>query len=179
MLIISNKAWVGCSWVPSPALITTASTNLLNCRHDPGTGWRITAQSIFMACIFCTVSLSPSPLLTLEALAEKLVTSADNLFSASSNEIRVRVEFSKKRFTIFLPVSEGTFLMGRSKTSRKVKPVSISFWISLAGVCSKPIKCLFLRAPTYSLSSYSISRIASSPSTSSTCTWICSLMDVG
>ena len=159
--------------------MTTASTNLLNCRHDPGTGWRITAQSIFIAWIFCTVSLSPSPLLTLDALAEKLVTSAESLFSASSKEIRVLVEFSKKRFTIFLPVSEGTFLMGRSKTSRKVKPVSISFWISLAGVCSNPIKCLFLRAPTYSHSSYSMSSTASSPSTSSTCTWICSFKDVG
>ena len=93
--------------------------------------------------MFCTVSFKLSPLLTLEEMAEKFVTSADNRFSASSNEIRVRVEFSKKRFITFFPVKDGTFLIGRSRTSRNVNPVFMIFWISSFGVCSRPIKCLF------------------------------------
>ena len=38
---------------------------------------------------------------------------------------------------------DGTFFIGRSNTSRNVKPVSISVCISLADVFSSPIKCLF------------------------------------
>ena len=64
-------------------------------------------------------------LLDMMSLQEKLVTSAERRFSANSNDIRVRVEFSKNRFTIFFPIRDGTFFMGRSKTSRNVKPVSI------------------------------------------------------
>jgi hypothetical protein len=47
-----------------------------------------------MASIFRIVSLRVSPLLTLLAATEKLIASADNLFSASSKEILVLVELS-------------------------------------------------------------------------------------
>ena len=40
------------------------------------------------------VSLSDSPLLTLDPLAEKLMTSADSRFAAASNDVLVRVESS-------------------------------------------------------------------------------------
>ena len=40
------------------------------------------------------MSLRLSPFDTLDPLVEKLITSADRRFAASSNEMRVRVEFS-------------------------------------------------------------------------------------
>ncbi|HXL55735.1 MAG TPA: hypothetical protein VN958_05730, partial [Chitinophagaceae bacterium] len=49
--------------------------------------------------------------------AVKFSVSALNLFSASSNDILVRVEFSKKRFTIVTSRKEGTFFTGLYKTS--------------------------------------------------------------
>ena len=61
--------------------------------------------------------LGIDPILILEELAEKLVTSAESLFSANSKESFVLVEFSKKRLTIFLPFNSGTFLIGRSNIS--------------------------------------------------------------
>ncbi len=44
--------------------------------------------------------------------------SADSRFSAISKLERVRVEDSKKRLITVLPRSVGTFLIGRSATSR-------------------------------------------------------------
>src|SRR3712207_8112658 len=52
-----------------------------------------------------------SPFTTLEPPAAKLITSADRRLAASSNEMRVRVEFSRNRFTTVRPRSAGTFLM--------------------------------------------------------------------
>ena len=74
----------------------------------------ITTASAPIACKVCAVSLRLSPLLTLEPLAEKLITSADKRFAAVSNDMRVLVESSKKRFTIDLPRSVGSFLFGPS-----------------------------------------------------------------
>ena len=55
------------------------------------------------------VSLRLSPLLTLDPLAAKLITSADKRFAAASNEILVLVESSKKRLTTVLPLRVGNF----------------------------------------------------------------------
>ena len=44
--------------------------------------------------------MNDSPFAALLPDLEKFIVSADSLFSASSNERRVRVEFSKNRFTI-------------------------------------------------------------------------------
>ena len=81
-------------------------------------------MSTFIASILRIVSLKVSPLLTLLVEDEKLTASADNLFSASSNEILVRVEFSKNKLTTVLPCRVGTFLIGLSRTSLKVFVVS-------------------------------------------------------
>jgi hypothetical protein len=62
--------------------------------------------------ILLTVSSRVSPLLTDEDDAEKLITSADNLFSANSNDILVRVEFSKKILATVTSRKVGTLLMG-------------------------------------------------------------------
>ena len=57
---------------------------------------------------------------TLEPLAEKLMTSADSRLAAASKEIRVRVESSKKRLTTVRPRRVGSFLIGRSASSRQL-----------------------------------------------------------
>ena len=64
------------------------------------------------------MSLSDSPLDSDEPFAEKLMTSADNRLAAASNEMRVRVESSKNRFTTVRPRSAGSFLIGRSASDR-------------------------------------------------------------
>ena len=71
-----------------------------------------------------TVSTNVSPLVTDDCEAEKLITSAERRFSASSKERRVRVLFSKKRLAMVISRSEGTFLIGRLITSLKWSAVS-------------------------------------------------------
>ena len=62
------------------------------------------------------VSRIVSPFAVEEPETDQLTTSAESIFSASSNETRVRVEFSKKRFTHILPRRAGTFFTGLSIT---------------------------------------------------------------
>ena len=64
------------------------------------------------------MSLRLSPLDRLEPFAAKLMTSAESRLAAASNEIRVRVESSKNRFTTVRPRSAGSFLIGRSASDR-------------------------------------------------------------
>src|SRR5207247_11312448 len=78
---------------------------------------RMTTQSAAMASSARAVSIKVSPFETLLVDAEILTTSADRRFPAISNEVRVRVEASKKRLMIVLPRSVGTFLMGLVETS--------------------------------------------------------------
>ena len=70
-----------------------------------------------------TVSISVSPLLTEDEDDEKFITSAESLFSASSNDSRVRVEFSKNKLAIVTSLREGTFLIGRLITFLKLSAV--------------------------------------------------------
>ena len=70
-----------------------------------------------------TVSTSDSPFLTDDDPAEKLITSAESRFSASSKDSFVRVEFSKNMFAMVTSRSEGTFLMGRLMTALKLSAV--------------------------------------------------------
>src|SRR5690554_4649624 len=85
----------------------------------PGLGWRMTTISTFIERILLTVSNSVSPFFTELLEEEKLTTSADNLFSASSKESLVLVEFSKKTLAMVISRKEGTFLMGLLMTSLK------------------------------------------------------------
>jgi hypothetical protein len=57
-------------------------------------------------------------------LAVKLIVSADSRLAATSKEMRVRVESSKKRLTTVRPRSVGSFLIGRSATDRISSAVS-------------------------------------------------------
>src|SRR5438874_6704053 len=78
---------------------------------------RMTTQSAAIASSVFAVSISVSPLETLLVDEEMFTTSADKRFPAISNEVRVRVEASKKRLIRVLPRNVGTFLIGRVETS--------------------------------------------------------------
>src|SRR5688572_24277172 len=110
----------------------------------PGAGWRITTISTFMDKILFTVSSSVSPLLTEDELALKLITSALNRFSASSNEMRVRVEFSKNKLAIVTSLSEGTFLIGLLMTSLNWSEVSKMSSMSSRVIYFIPSRCFVL-----------------------------------
>ncbi len=79
----------------------------------------MTTMSMRMASRFRAVSTSVSPFDTEEPSAETFTVSAERRFWANSKETRVRVEASKKRLTMVLPRSTGTFLIRRSDTSLK------------------------------------------------------------
>ena len=94
MVNASSSAWVGCSWVPSPALITRPLVQSASRRGAPEAGCLTTIASEPIASRVSAVSLSDSPLATLDPLAEKLITSADSRLAAASNEVLVLVESS-------------------------------------------------------------------------------------
>ena len=115
----SSSAWVGCSWVPSPALTIAASIQpeFASTSGAPDELCRMTTASAPIAASVCAVSLRLSPFETLDPLALKLMTSALRRFAAASNEMRVRVESSKKRLTTVLPRRVGSFFTSRLATS--------------------------------------------------------------
>ena len=124
MVNMSRSACVGCSCAPSPALRTMAWVFFARKAGTPAPEWRTTTRSIFIDSMLWTVSSSVSPL-EMELPEEvKLIRSALSRFSASSKEMRVRVLFSKKRLTMVVPRSEGTFFTGRSSSSRNDFAVS-------------------------------------------------------
>ena len=85
MVMMSRRPWVGCSWQPSPALITGhASTRDRYCA-EPLLRWRTTSMSIFMAARFSAVSRSVSPLLKLLVATEKKL---DEIVAATSRAKR-------------------------------------------------------------------------------------------
>src|SRR5882757_5719470 len=102
-----------------------------------------------MARMLLTVSISVSPLLTDDDDAAKFTTSADKRFSASSNDKRVRVEFSKNILAIVTSRREGTFFMGRFNTVLKLSAVSNISWISAGFKSLIPKRCLVLNAIFY------------------------------
>src|SRR5262245_63580044 len=85
---------------------------------------RMTTQSAAIASNVFAVSISVSPFDTLLVEEEILTTSAERRFPAISNEVRVRVDASKKRLMTVFPRSVGTFLIGRVETSLKDSAVS-------------------------------------------------------
>ena len=90
----SSSAWVGCSWAPSPAFTIEHGSSRARSAAAPADEWRTTTTSGLIAAMFFAVSTKLSPLLVLEPLAEKLMTSAESHFPAISNEVRVRVDDS-------------------------------------------------------------------------------------
>src|SRR5690554_7489693 len=80
-----------------------------------------------MASRFHKVSISVSPLEVAERAISKFRMSADKRFAASSKVERVRVLFSKNRFTTVLPRNRGTFLIDRKSTRLNSSHVRISY----------------------------------------------------
>ncbi len=112
MVSASSRAWVGCPWLPSPALITAAVTfSDSNCTA-PESGWRTISTSGCMALRVIAVSIRVSPFLIELELADMLMVSAPSRLPASSNDVRVRVEFSKNRFMTVRPRSRADFFSG-------------------------------------------------------------------
>ena len=100
MVSASSNAWVGCSWVPSPALITDGPPSVggdvqsaSRCAA-PEAGCRMISASAPAARRVSAVSRSDSPLPTDDPAALTLITSALIHLPATSNDTRVRVEFS-------------------------------------------------------------------------------------
>src|SRR5436190_12523659 len=88
------------------------------------------------------VSLSVSPLVRLEVVAEILITSALRRNAASSKEVRVRVLGSTKKLTSVLPRSAGTFLISRVPTCLNASVVSRTKLISSAVSSRRPRRSL-------------------------------------
>src|SRR3954462_6483226 len=88
------------------------------------------------------VSLSVSPLVRLEVVAEILMTSALRRNAASSNEVRVRVLGSTKKLTRVLPRNAGTFLISRVPTCLNASAVSRIKVISSAESSRNPRRSL-------------------------------------
>ncbi len=142
---MSSSACVGCSCAPSPALTTIASVCSERNLGTPVPLCRTTTTSIFIDSMFLSVSSKVSPFWTLELELEKFTMSAESLFSASSKLVRVRVLFSKNRFTIVSPRRDGTFFTGRSRSSRNSTAVSRIARISLSPTPSSPKRCRIAR----------------------------------
>src|SRR3977135_2648707 len=102
-------------------------------------------MSTFIAKILFTVSIRVTLLLTEEEDAEKLTTSAERRRSASSNDNRVRVEFSKNKLAIVTSRNDGTFLIGRFNTSLELSAVEKICSMSSFERFFIPNRCFTLR----------------------------------
>jgi hypothetical protein len=137
----SSRACVGCSCAPSPALtIDVCPCDARKC-GAPASECRITMKSGDIASRLRSVSSSVSPLTRLEVEVEKFSESAERRFSASSNDDRVRVDGSTKKFTTVLPRRVGTFLISRVAMSENPSAVSRIKVISPGFSDSMPSKC--------------------------------------
>ncbi len=105
MVSASSSACVGCSCVPSPALMTAASTFCASRAGAPDWSWRTTSRSQCIAFSVAAVSSSVSPLFTEEVATDMLITSAPSRLPASSKLVRVRVLSSKNRLISVRPRS--------------------------------------------------------------------------
>ena len=121
----SSSPCVGCSCLPSPALMTFDSDalgeELRRARRAVADHHHVDPHRLEVARRVDQRLALATP--TTPCVATFTV-SADSRFSANSNEMRVRVEASKKRLTIVLPRSVGTFLIGRSLISLNGSAVS-------------------------------------------------------
>ena len=110
MVRASSSAWVGCSWLPSPALITEQSTFWASSSTAPAAWWRTTRMSGRMAFSVIAVSISVSPFDMDEVRVDMFMTSAPSRLPASSKELWVRVEDSKNRLIRVRPRRSSRFL---------------------------------------------------------------------
>ncbi len=76
----------------------------------PEDEWRTTKISAAIASRFQSVSRKVSPFDVLERAISMFNTLADKRFAAASKVVRVRVEFSKKRFITVRPSKSGRLI---------------------------------------------------------------------
>jgi hypothetical protein len=95
-------------------LITAHFTWLASITAAPPNECRITIASGCIAIRFSAVSIRDSPLLVELLCPAMLIASADSRLAASSNDVRVRVEFSKNRLMTVRPRSDVSFFTGSS-----------------------------------------------------------------
>src|SRR5213076_783803 len=107
-----------------PAFTIAAWHTRAKCCGAPADEWRMTMQSGAIASRLRAVSSSVSPLETLEVETLMLTVSADRRLAAISNDVRVRVDGSKKRLITVRPRNAGTFLISRFEISRNESAVS-------------------------------------------------------
>ena len=137
----SSRAWVGCSWRPSPALTTAQPTFWLSSSAAPEAEWRMTRMSGFMAFRVTAVSIRVSPFFTEEAATGMVTTSAPSRLAAISKEEEVRVEFSKTRFTTVRPCSRSRALDDWRLKSTKASPRSSNCGVTYGSKSDAARKC--------------------------------------
>ena len=106
----SNKAWVGCSLLPSPAFKTAQLTFWESKLQAPESWCLITIISGCIAFNVIAVSINVSPFFIAELLIFMDMTSAPSLLPANSNELWVLVEGSKNKFIWVFPLNVSIFL---------------------------------------------------------------------
>src|SRR5690606_41615648 len=95
--------------MPSPALTIEHFVHWAIWAGAPEAMCRMIIMSTPMASMVFTVSRSDSPLDTEVPLPVRLIVSAESHLPASSKELRVRVESSKKKLMMVRPRSVGSF----------------------------------------------------------------------
>ncbi len=132
--------------MPSPALmifdLQIARQQVAGARAD---ACRMTIMSGDIASRLSAVSTSVSPFTTLEVAIATFSVSALSRFSATSNDVRVRVLGSKNRLTTVRPRSVGTFLIGRCAISCIASAVSRMRTISSGDRSAMPSRCRCFR----------------------------------
>ena len=109
MVKASSSAWVGCSLIPSPALMTCAvGISRASTCGAPDSALRTTTMSGAIEASVRAVSRKVSPLVSEEDLGTKERGSAERRLAASWNDAWVRVEGSMKRWVTVRPTSTGT-----------------------------------------------------------------------
>ena len=154
----SSKACVGCSWDPSPAFTIGALHMRARCWGAPAIECRMTMQSGDIASRLRAVSSSVSPLVTLEVEMLTFTASADRRLAAISNEVRVRVDASKKRLMTVRPRRAGAHLgssrgrassVGPGSASRHCVPRRVRDTRLVKVVIAKPARMTTLRSTRF------------------------------
>ncbi len=145
MVSASSNACVGCSWEPSPALMTEQSTLRASNSTAPEAWCRTTMRSGCIALSVTAVSIRVSPLRMDEVPTDIFMTSAPSRLPASSKEAWVRVETSKKRLIRVRPRSEVCFFSICRLRVTKCSARSRRPTISSCESPSIPNKCRWLR----------------------------------
>ena len=97
------RVCVGCSLLPTPALITGCPDHSAARSAASASQWRMTNRSVPIAVRVRIVSLNDSPLVVEERSGLRSITWAPNRCAALSNESLVRVDASKKAVVTVAP----------------------------------------------------------------------------